>query len=100
MQQTYDLFLEHYKKQYERLVEQVDKLQGQFIDLQLSYAKEIEITANWQKLYSELEKKHIDLNKKYDILLNQNEDTGKKYAELMKLYEKLKLDFEKYKKTN
>lgn len=98
MQKTYDLFLVHYNKQYEEVVARLNKLQDQFINLQLSYNKEIEISQNWQKLHSELEKQHQALNKKYDILLKQSEDSDKKYAELMKLYEKLKLDFERYKK--
>ena len=42
MQKTYDTFLGHYNNQYQKLTDQVDKLQKAFIDLQLAYAKEIE----------------------------------------------------------
>lgn len=91
MQKTYDMFLVHYQKQYDRLVEdnrtlhsKQDNLNRQFAELQLSYAKEIENSQNWEKLHRELEKQHSILEKKYDGL--------------EKLYEKLKADFEKYKK--
>lgn len=114
MQKTYDLFLEHYNKQHitvitqynevldnnKNISERLNKLQEQFVNLQLAYAKEIEKSENWQKLYNELEKQHQALNKKYDILLKQYQDSDKKHTELMKLYEKLKLDFEKYKKQH
>ena len=91
MQKTYDMFLVHYQKQYDRLVEdnrmlhnKQDNLNRQFAELQLSYAKEIENSQNWEKLHRELEKQHSVLEKKYEGL--------------EKLYEKLKADFEKYKK--
>jgi DNA repair exonuclease SbcCD ATPase subunit len=91
MQKTYDMFLVHYQKQYDRLVEdnrilhnKQDNLNRQFAELQLSYAKEIENSQNWEKLHRELEKQHSILEKKYEGL--------------EKLYEKLKADFEKYKK--
>lgn len=84
MQSTYDTFLKHYDEQYQKLVSQVDRLQKQFTELSLSYAKEIEVSQNWEKLHRELQIQYTELDKKY--------------VDLEKLYEKLKADFEKYKK--
>lgn len=84
MQKTYDLFLTHYEKQYAEIIERMNKLQQQFINLQLAYAKEIENSQNWEKLHRELEKQYRDL--------------AVKHNDLEKLYEKLKADFESYKK--
>lgn len=128
MQKTYDTFLEHYDKQYKSLqeqyqqvlkvsnnaVEETKDLQKQFSQLWLSYSKEVEISQNWEKMHRELDKQHNSLNKKYDILVKQCEDADRKYnllekqyqdsekkhTELLHLYEKLKADFEKYKKLS
>lgn len=100
MQKTYDVFLIHYNKQYEEVVTRLDKLQGAFLDLQLSYAKEIETSAKWKQLHSELEKQYKDLERKYNIIEMQNKEANKKHSDLEKLYEKLKADFEKYKKQH
>lgn len=99
MQKTYDTFLGHYDSQYVKLVEQVNKLQSAFLELQLSYAREIEISQNWEKLHSELEKQYRELEKKYDNLANQYKESEKKHEDLEKLYAKLKADFDKHKKA-
>lgn len=98
MQKTYNVFLEHYNVQHTTIVgqynevlennknvtERMNKLSEQFVNLQLAYSKEVEISQNWQKLHSELKRQYDDLEKKYEIM--------------QKLYEKLKVDFDKYKK--
>ena len=99
MQKTYDTFLGHYDSQYKKLVEQVNKLQSAFLLLQLSYAKEIEKSENWQKLHRELEKQYRDLEKKYNTLEYQYLESEKKHEDLGKLYAKLKADFDKHKKS-
>lgn len=86
MQNMYDTFLTQYKEQYKILQDQVNKLQSAFLELQLSYAKEIEVSQNWEKLHRELERQYRDLEKKHNDLERQ--------------HEKLKTDFEKYKKIN
>lgn len=126
MQKTYDTFLEHYDTQYKTLQEQykqvlgvsndavieTKELQKQFSQLWLSYSREIEVSQNWEKMHRELDKQHEALNKKYDVLTKQYQDSDRKYnileqqykdsekkhEELLHLYEKLKADFEKYKK--
>ena len=112
MQKTYDLFLEHYNKQHTTVVTQynevldnnknisdrLNKLQEQFVRLQLAYAKEIENSQNWEKLHRELEKQYRNLENKYNELVLQYKDSEKKHTDLEKLYEKLKSDFEKHKK--
>lgn len=100
MQKTYDTFLVHYNSQYLKLTEQVDKLQKSFLELQLSYAKEVENSQNWEKLHRELERQYMDLEKKYNSLENQYKESEKKYQDLEKLYNKLKADFDKHKKQN
>jgi vacuolar-type H+-ATPase subunit I/STV1 len=98
MQKTYDSFLGHYNTQHTTIVsqykevlesnrkttERLNVLQEQFVNLQLAYAKEVEISQNWEKLHSELKKQYVQLEKKYEAL--------------QKLYEKLKQDFDKHKK--
>jgi len=98
MQKTYDTFLGHYDSQYVKLVEQVNKLQSAFLELQLSYAKEIEKSENWEKLHRELQIQYRDLEKKYNILEHQYLESEKKHEDLEKLYSKLKSDFDKHKK--
>lgn len=99
MQKTYDTFLMHYNNQYQKLTDQVDKLQKAFVDLQLAYAKEIEKVENGRKLYRELKIQYMDLEKKYNILENQYLESEKRYEDLEKLYSKLKTDFDKHKKS-
>lgn len=99
MQKTYDTFLGHYDSQYKKLVDQVDKLQKAFVDLQLSYAKEIEKSENWEKLHRELQIQYRELEKKYDTLEHQYLESEKKHSDLEKLYSKLKSDFDKHKKS-
>ena len=99
MQKTYDTFLGHYDSQYKKLVEQVGKLQSAFLELQLSYAKEIEKSENWEKLHRELERQYRDLEKKYNTLEHQYLESEKKHSDLEKLYSKLKSDFDKHKKS-
>lgn len=86
MQKTYDTFVEDFKNRYEEIkTELVElksdnrELQKQFNNIQLAYAKEVEISQNWEKLHRELELK---------------------YNEIVKLYDKLKKDFEAYKRNN
>ena len=99
MQKTYDTFLGHYDSQYKKLVEQVDKLQKAFVELNLAYSREVEISQNWEKLHRELEKQYRDLEKKYDNLASRYKEAEKKHEDLEKLYAKLKADFDKHKKT-
>lgn len=65
MQTTYDIFLKHYKEQYEQLIERLNKLE-------LRNA----------------------------ILLESSKEWETKFRDLEKSYEKLKMDFENYKKQH
>jgi len=98
MQKTYDTFLMHYNNQYQKLTDQIDKLQKAFVDLQLAYAKEIETSQNWEKLHRKLEEQYKMLEKKYSILETQYKESEIRYKDLEKLYNKLKTDFENHKK--
>lgn len=100
MQKTYDIFLEHYKEQYAALLKgneeqraDIKKLQGQFVELNLAYAKEVERSQNWEKLHRELEDKHRKLQSQYNNL-------QRKYETIEAMYEKIKKDFEKHKKES
>lgn len=93
MQTVYDQFLSDYKDRMSEVTTELasikdhnKELQKQFNEIQLSYAKEVERSQNWEKLHRELTQKYSLLEKDYD--------------ELKDLYEKLKADFEKHKKQN
>lgn len=93
MQSVYDQFLSDYKERMVELMAELNvvkttnaDLQRQFNEIQLQYAKEVEKSQNWEKLHRELMAKYVLLERDYD--------------ELKGLYEKLKSDFDKYKKTS
>jgi predicted nuclease with TOPRIM domain len=85
MKIMYDDFLTVYKNRMDEVMAEVVQikshnltLQTDFNNIQMSYAKEVEKSQNWEKLHSEL---------------------SDKYNDLKSLYDKLKIDFDKYKKT-
>lgn len=84
MQKTYNTWVEDQKERYtdlkaelEQVKHQNREMQNQFNTMQLAYAKEVEMSQNWEKLHRELDKK---------------------YNDLQRLYDNLKKDFEAYKK--
>lgn len=84
MKTMYDDFLTVYKNRMDEVMAEVVEikkhnlsLQTDFNTIQLSYAKEVEKSQNWEKLHREL---------------------TTKYTSLKALYDKLKLDFDKHKK--
>jgi predicted nuclease with TOPRIM domain len=85
MKTMYDDFLTVYKNRMDEVMAEVVEikkhnlsLQTDFNTIQLSYAKEVEKSQNWEKLHREL---------------------TTKYNNLKALYDKLKLDFDKHKKA-
>jgi hypothetical protein len=92
MKVMYDDFLTVYKNRMDEVMaEVVDMkkhnltLQTDFNNIQMSYAKEVEKSQNWEKLHSEL-------NKKYNVLFSDNENVKKDYDILKKDHDKLKKD--------
>lgn len=77
---------EYFRKEIGELRSQSILIQQQLNDITLSYAKEVEISQNWEKLHSELKDKFV-------ILENE-------YSDLKRAHDKLKQDFDKYKKEN
>jgi hypothetical protein len=84
MKTMYDDFLTVYKNRMDEVMQEVVEikkhnltLQTDFNNIQMSYAKEVEKSQNWEKLHNEL---------------------NKKYTDLKGLYEKLKTDFDVHKK--
>lgn len=82
---TYDLIVvdfknekDYFRSQIDELRKQAAEMQNQFNTIQLAYAKEIEQSQNWEKLHRELTDKYNDLSKDH---------------------EKLKKEFEMYKKN-
>ncbi|MFO0089536.1 MAG: hypothetical protein ACK518_01755 [bacterium] len=75
---------EYFRTQVESLRSQLLQMQGQFNDIQIAYAREVEMSQNWEKL-------HRELTEKYNAL-------EKDHEELKSLYSKLKNDFELHKK--
>lgn len=66
MQTTYDIFLKHYKEQYEQLIERLNKLE-------LRNAILLESSQEWEKKFRELEKNHDLLKKEFDNYKKKHE---------------------------
>ncbi len=84
---------EYFRKEIGVLRVQCNSLQDSFNSISLSYAREVEISQNWEKLHSELREKFILLESKYTVMETE-------YDHLKKAHDKLKIDFDKYKKEN
>ena len=91
MKVMYDDFLTVYKNRMDEVMQEVVEikkhnltLQTDFNNIQMSYAKEVEKSQNWEKL-------HRVLTDKYNELAKDHEN-------LKGLYDKLKIDFDNYKK--
>lgn len=59
----------YFRGKIDEVTKRADALQEQFNSINLSYAKEVEVSQNWEKLYHELSKKYDDLSKKYDSVI-------------------------------
>ena len=75
MKIMYDDFLTVYKDRMTEVMNELSEmkshnreLQNKFNEIQLSYAKEVEVSNNWQRLHSELEAKYNKLQSDYDKL--------------------------------
>ena len=75
MQNMYNGFLEDYKDRMAEVMNELSEmrthnreLQNKFNEIQLSYAKEIEVSQNWERLHRELEAKYNKLQSDYDKL--------------------------------
>ena len=91
MKVMYDDFLTVYKNRMDDVMQEVTDikkhnltLQTDFNNIQMSYAKEVEKSQNWEKLHRVLTDKYNELAKDYENLKG--------------LYSKLKEDFDKHKK--
>jgi predicted nuclease with TOPRIM domain len=92
MKVMYDDFLTVYKNRMDEVMQEVVDikkhnltLQTDFNNIQMSYAKEVEKSQNWEKL-------HRVLTDKYNEL-------AKDHEQLKGLYSKLKIDFDNHKKA-
>jgi predicted nuclease with TOPRIM domain len=92
MKMMYDDFLVVYKNRMDEVMVEVVEikkhnltLQTDFNNLQMSYAKEVEKSQNWEKLHRVLTDKYNELAKDHEALKG--------------LYSKLKEDFDKHKKS-
>jgi len=75
MQNMYNGFLEDYKDRMSEVMAELSEmrthnreLQNKFNEIQLSYAKEIEVSQNWERQHKILEAKYNKLQKDYDTL--------------------------------
>jgi predicted nuclease with TOPRIM domain len=91
MKVMYDDFLTVYKNRMDDVMQEVTDikkhnltLQTDFNNIQMSYAKEVEKSQNWEKLHRQLTDKYNELAKDYESLKG--------------LYSKLKTDFDNHKK--
>jgi len=91
MKTLYDDFLIVYQARMNEVMQEVTDLkkhnlalQTDFNNIQMSYAKEVEKSQNWEKLHRQLTDKYNELAKDHESLKG--------------LYSKLKDDFDKHKK--
>jgi predicted nuclease with TOPRIM domain len=91
MKVMYDDFLTVYKNRMDEVMAEVVAikkhnltLQTDFNNIQMSYAKEVEKSQNWEKLHRQLTDKYNELAKDHESLKG--------------LYAKLKTDFDNHKK--
>lgn len=59
MQKTYDVFLDHYSKQYEKLSKRLD-------DLEHTNSELTETAKNWESKFKDLHKQHELLKKQFE----------------------------------
>ena len=76
---------EYFRAQIDELRKNDIKMQQQFNDIQLAYAKEVEQSQNWEKLHRELKEQFKELEREHE--------------ELKTFCEKLKVELDKYKKA-
>jgi len=76
---------EYFRAQIDDLRKNDTKMQQQFNDIQLAYAKEVEQSQNWEKLHRELKEQFKELEREHE--------------ELKTFCEKLKVELDKYKKA-
>lgn len=93
MKVMYDDFLTVYKNRMDDVMQEVTDikkhnltLQTDFNNIQMSYAKEVEKSQNWEKLHRQLTDKYNELAKDHESLKG--------------LYSKLKTDFDNHKKSS
>ena len=91
MKVMYDDFLTVYKNRMDEVMQEVVEikkhnltLQTDFNNIQMSYAKEVEKSQNWEKLHR--------------VLTDKYKELAKDHENLKGLYDKLKVDFDNYKK--
>jgi hypothetical protein len=75
MSEMYTSFLNQYKDRMNEVVAELEivkktnyDIQKQFNEQSLAYAKEVEVSQNWEKLHKELSTKYYELEKKYNLL--------------------------------
>lgn len=78
--------IKEFKEDFRQLRSDYRGLQEQFNNIQLAYAKEVERSQNWEKLHRELSEKYTALEKDHETLKS--------------FCEKIKIELDKYKKTN
>lgn len=81
MQSTYDVFLTHYKEQYDELKkanavlsETINKLNNRLSDIEIRNAILSESSQEWEKKFRELEKNHDILKLEFDNYKKKHEN--------------------------
>jgi len=89
-----------YSKDIQDLRQSQNMLQGQFNDLNIAYAREVEKSQYWMQKYDELDKKYNELMAKHEEVIKQNEHLENLCEGLKTAHNKLQKEFETYKKAN
>jgi len=91
---------EYFRTQLDEVRKQCNSIQDTLNSVQLSWAREVEVSQNWEKLHRELSDKYANLEAKYTSLDKKYTTVETEYDSLKKAHDKLKTDFDKYKKDH
>ncbi len=87
----------YFREQIDIIRQESSKMQEQFNNIQIAYAKEVELSQNWEKLHRQLTEKYNELDKKYNSLDIKYNSMEKEYEDLKKAHNSLKKEFDKHK---
>lgn len=84
MSEMYTSFLNQYKDRMNEVMNELQcvkddckRIQSQFNDMSLAYAKEVEVSQNWEKMHNELSKKYDALKAEYEALKKDHDKLKK-----------------------
>jgi len=87
MTEIYDILVADFKERVSEFTIELKEvkasnkdLQKQFNEMYIQYAKEVEKSANWEKLHRELKDAYNELEKRHELLKKDHDDLKKRFA--------------------